>query len=150
MMCLLFVWQYVNEVDGHRAPLADLLNQLSSSSDCCRAMHFITIGDSDDSASSDNEMSNENGSVGTGALSDERSAAADDVASLPAVGIPSADSLASVDGFSVRGLSGTSTKDDCRVQCSQCDAVSSSPPTSSARNGHGSAIAEDYSQQFGE
>jgi len=46
-------------VEGHRAPLADLLNQLSTSTDCCRALHFVTISDSDDN-SSDSDASNDN------------------------------------------------------------------------------------------
>ena len=127
-------------MDGHRAPLADLLNQQSLSADCCRAMHFVTIRDHDDSASSDSDASNENGS-----LSDEcvDTAAADDSASLPAVDVVTAVSVPPAGSSSVREpLSSATVKEHCRVQRSPLlhDTINSSSPTASARSGRGSTI----------
>jgi len=107
-------------------------------------MHFVTICDSDDSSSSDSDMSNDNvGSFVVGSLSDECvDTAAADAASLPAVGTPPADSVASSGGLSVQSLSGTSAEEHCRVRHSPvlCNAEKGSPTTSAARSGHGSSI----------
>lgn len=131
---MFFIWQHPTEVDGHRAPLASLLNQLSLSADCCRAMHFVTICDSDDSSGSDSDMSSENGSVG-----DTNTA---DAASVPAVGIATAVSVPPAGSSRVRGLSGAAAKEHGRVLHSPVlrDAVNSSPPASSAGSGHGAAV----------
>jgi len=125
-------------VDGHRAPVANLLNQISLSADCCRAMHFVTICDSDDSGCSDSDMPSENGS-----LSDECvDTATADNASLPAVGIATAASIPAAASALVRDLSSATVKERCRVQGSPVlhDTINSLPLTASARSGHGSTI----------
>jgi len=134
------VCQYPSEADGHRAPLADLLNQLSLSSDCC---HFVTICDGEDSSSSDSDTSNDSGSLVVGSLIDECVVTGTaDVASLPAVSVPPAVSLSYAAGSSVRDMSGVSATDRCSVRHSPIlfDAVNGSATMSTARGDHDSNI----------
>lgn len=130
--------QHSDEVDGHRAPLADQLNQLSLSADCCRSMHFVTICDSECDSSSDSDTSNEHGSVSDECID----TAAADVASPPAVGIATAVSIPAAGSSLARDVSCKAAKERCRVQCSPvlCDTLNSSPTSSLARSGCGSAV----------